>query len=132
MRNQVYSQAAQANVKSHSTLGRLNFDTVNDTVNRDKWVLNISGKPLNNTKTTALQKGTNFALAPKKIPRAEIVVGIEDGISGLPEDEKLVLKSQVSQVLQRATVPPPNLPQAELGALHNLPQRPRPTRYLCG
>ena len=31
-----------------------------------------------------------------------------------------MLRSQVTQVLQRASVPPPNLPQAELRALYNL------------
>ena len=30
-----------------------------DTVNRDKWVLDISSKPFNTTETIALQKGTN-------------------------------------------------------------------------
>jgi len=62
-------------------------------------------------------KASSFS---RVLPTAEIVADIEDGISGLPEDDKLVLRSQVSQVLQRATVPPPNLPQAELRALHNL------------
>ena len=116
-----YSRIRSVHSKKLQVLtSKSNISLPDDTVNRDKWVLNISSKPLNNTEMTALQKGTNFALAPKKIPTAEIVAGIEDGISGLPEDEKLVLRSQVSQVLQRATVPPPNLPQAELRALHNL------------
>ena len=75
---------------------------------------------MNTTETIALQKGTNFALAPKKIPTAEIVAAVESGISGLPVKDKLVLRSQVTQVLQRASVPPPNLPQAELRALYNL------------
>ena len=63
---------------------------------------------------------TNFALAPKKIPAAEIVATVENGISALPVEDKLVLRSQVTQILQRASAPPPNLPQAELRALHNL------------
>ena len=91
-----------------------------DTVNRDKWVLDISSKPLNTTETIALQKGTNSALVPKKIPTAEIVAAVENVISGLPVEDKLVLRSQVAQVLQRASAPPPNLPQAELRALHSL------------
>ncbi|XP_068674425.1 uncharacterized protein [Montipora foliosa] len=91
-----------------------------DTVNSDKWVLNVSSKPLNTTETIALQKGTNFTLPPKKIPTAEIVAAVESGISGLPVKDTLVLRSQVTEVLQRASVPPPNLPQAELRALYNL------------
>ena len=61
---------------------------------------------------SALQRGTNFALAPRKIPTAEIVAGVEDGIHALPEEDKLVLRSQISQVLQRATVAPSNLPRS--------------------
>ena len=115
-----YSRIRSVHSKRRVLTLKSNISLPDDTGNRDKWVLNISSKPLNNTETTALQKGTNFALAPKKIPTAEIIAGIEDGISGLPEDDKLVLRSQVSQVLQRVIVPPPNLPQAELIALHNL------------
>lgn len=74
----------------------------------------------NIVETLALQKGTNFALAPKKIPIAEIVAAVENGISGLPVEGKLALRSQVSQILQRASVPPTNLPQAELRSLHKL------------
>ena len=69
-----------------------------DTVNRHKWVLDISSKPLNTTETIALQKGTNFALAPKKLPTAEVVAAVENGISALPVEGKLVLRSQVAQV----------------------------------
>jgi len=46
-------------------IGR-NILVPDDTVKRDKWVLNIASKPLNTIETLALQKGTNFALAPKK------------------------------------------------------------------
>ena len=80
----------------------------------------FSSKPLSSTETSALQRGANFALAPRKIPTTEIVAGVEDGIYALPEEDRLVLRSQISQVLQRATIPPLNLPQEELRALHDL------------
>jgi len=62
-------------------------------VNLDNGVLNISSKPLSNTETSALQRGTNFALAPREIPTAEIVAGVEDGIHALPEEDKISLRS---------------------------------------
>ena len=40
-----------------------------------------------------------------------------DALSG---EKKIALRSQISQVLQRASVPPSNLPQDELRALHDL------------
>lgn len=83
-------------------------------------MLNISSKPLSYTETSALQRGTNFALAPRKIPTAELGVGVEDGVHALPEEGKIALRSQISQVLPRASIPPLNLPQDELRALHGL------------
>ena len=92
----------------------------NSKIDRKRWVLNISSKPLSDTETSALQKGLNFAVAPKTVPTAEIVAKVEGSITGLSCDDKLVLRSQVSQVLQRAKAPPPNLPRSELKALRDL------------
>lgn len=69
---------------------------------------------------SVLRRGTNFALAPRKIPTVEIVAGVEDGIPTLPEEDKLVLSSQILQVLHRATVPPSNLPQDKLRVFYDL------------
>lgn len=103
-----------------------------DTVNRDKWVLNISSKPLNNTETTALQKGTNFALVPKKIPTAEIVAGIEDGISGLPEDDKLSVTIPSFAGFTKNHRTTSKLATSRAQSFTQSLQRPRPTRYPCG
>ena len=59
-------------------------------------------------------------MAPRKIPTAEIIARVEDGIYALSGEAKIALRSQISQVLQRASVPPSNLPQDELRALHDL------------
>ena len=48
-----------------------------NTVDCKKWVLNISSKPLTDTEESALQKGMNFAIEPKKIPTAEFVAAVE-------------------------------------------------------
>ena len=82
----------------------------NETISSEKWVLNIAIKPLSSTKTSALQKRDKFFLARRKLPPAEIVASVEDGIYPLPEEDKLVLTSQISQVLQIATAPPSNRP----------------------
>ena len=92
----------------------------NSKIDRKRRVLNISSKPLSDKETSALQKGLNFALALKTIPTAEIVVKVEGSVAGLSCDDKLVLRSQVSLVLQRAKAPPPNLPRSEIKALRDL------------
>ena len=75
---------------------------------------------MSSTETSALQRGINFASDARKIPTAEMVASVEGGIHAFPEEDKIVLRSQISQVLQRATFPPLNLPQDELRALHDL------------
>ena len=85
---------------------------------------------MNNTETTALQKGTNFALAPKKIPTAEIVAGIEDGISGLPEDDKLSVKIQSFAGFRKSHRTTSKLATSRAQSFTQSPQR--RYRYPCG
>ena len=40
---------------------------------KDKWVLNLSSKELSELKRRGLEKGLKFAIAPSKIPAAEII-----------------------------------------------------------
>ncbi|XP_068703910.1 uncharacterized protein [Montipora foliosa] len=76
--------------------GKSNQSTTRNTVNCEKWVLNISSKPLTDTEKSALQKGMNFAIAPKKIPTAEFVAAVEDSITKLSAEENLTVRARVS------------------------------------
>ena len=82
--------------------------------------MNISSKPLTDTEKSALQKGMNFAIAPKKIPTAEFVAAVEGSITELSTEEKLTVRAQVSEVLSRACPPPSNIPSKEMKALQDL------------
>ena len=61
-----YGRIRSLHSKKLQALSSMSNTLSPDTVIRDKWVLDISSKPLNTTETIALQKGTNFALAPRK------------------------------------------------------------------
>ncbi|XP_068716948.1 uncharacterized protein [Montipora capricornis] len=100
--------------------GKSNQSTTRNTVNCEKWVLNISSKPLTDTEKSALQKGMNFAIAPKKIPTAEFVAAVEDSITKLLAEEKLTVRARVSEVLSRAHPPTSNIPSSEMKALQDL------------
>ena len=97
-----------------------NRPSTRNTIDCKKWVLNISSKPLTDTEESALQKGMNFAIAPKKIPIAEIVAAVEGSISELSAEEKLKVRAQVSEVLSRARPPPSNIPSKEMKDLQDL------------
>ena len=100
--------------------GKSNQSTTRNTVNCEKWVLNISSKPLTVNEKSALQKGMNFAIAPKKIPTAEFVAAVEDSITKLSAEEKLTVRARVSEVLSRAHPPASNIPSSEMKALQDL------------
>ena len=55
---------------------------------KDKWVLNLSSKELSELKRRGLEKGLKFAIAPSKIPNAEIIASVEQGIFRLHDDKK--------------------------------------------
>ena len=97
-----------------------NRPSTKNTVDCEKWVLNISSKPLKDTEKSALQKGMNFAIVPKKIPTAEFTAAVEGSITGLLTEEKLVVRAQVSEVLGLARPPPSNISSKEMKALQDL------------
>ena len=68
---------------------------------KDKWVLNLSSKELSALERRGLEKGLKFAVAPSKIPTAEIVAAVEEGISRLNVDQKHLIRAEVSSILRR-------------------------------
>ena len=51
------------------------------TVDKSKWVVNLSKRPLSDVERKVLELGMKFAPAPKKIPTVEIVARVEDAPS---------------------------------------------------
>ena len=88
----------------------------NNYYNYDKWVLNISSEPLTDAEKSALKKGMNFAIAPRKIPFAEFIAAVEDSITKLSADEKLTVRARMS----RAHPPSPNATASEMKTLQHL------------
>ena len=76
---------------------------------KDKWVLNLSSKELSELERRGLEKGLKFAIAPNKIPTAEIIASVEEGIFRLDDDQKHLVRAEVSSILRRAKPPPKNI-----------------------
>ena len=53
---------------------------------KDKWVMNLSSEELSALERNGVEKGLKFAIAPRKIPTAEIVAAVEESISQLNDD----------------------------------------------
>ena len=91
---------------------------------KDKWVLNLSSKELSALERSGLEKGLKFAVAPSKIPNAEIVAAVEEGISRLNVDQKHLIRAEVSSILRRAKPPPKNISNDVFKALLALKKDP--------
>ena len=68
--------------------------------------MNLSFKELSALKRSGLEKGLKLALAPRKIPTAEIFVFVKESISQLNDDRKHLIRAEVSSILRHAKPPP--------------------------
>ena len=73
---------------------------------KEKWVINLSSKELSALERCGLEKGRKCAIAPRKIPTAEIVAAVEESIFQLNGDLRHLVRAEVSRVLRRAKPPP--------------------------
>ena len=90
-------------------------------VDKQKWVVNVSQRTLGPVETTALEKGFNFSIAPKKIPVAKILSSVENGIFSLNQTAKETIRVSVANILKNCKVPATvNITKEQEKALHNL------------
>ena len=86
--------------------------------------MNLSSKELSALERSGLEKGPKFAIAPRKIPTAEIVATVEESISQLNDDRRHLVTAEVSSILRRAKPPPKNIQKDVFNALIALKKDP--------
>ena len=69
---------------------------------KDKWVVNISDRPLATSEHSAL----SFAITPQSLPVPQIVSSIESGIDQLPDAEKDLIRASVTSAMNSWRPPP--------------------------
>ncbi len=80
-----------------------------DTGLKQRWIKNLSSKELSELERKGLQHGLKFAVVPNRIPTAEIIASVEEGIFQLDDDDKRLVRAEVSSILRRAKLPPKNM-----------------------
>ncbi len=80
-----------------------------DTGLKQWWIKNLSSKELSELGRKGLQHGLKFAVVPNRIPTAEIIASVEEGIFQLDDDDKRLVRAEVSSILRRAKLPPKNM-----------------------
>ena len=90
------------------------------TIDKSKWVVNLSTKTLSPHEKDLPEKGLNFLVTPKNIPTKDIVGKVETVVKNLPMVEADNIKAKTSLVLQKASPPKDNLSKKQRQALHSL------------
>ena len=86
--------------------------------------MNLSSKELSALERSGLEKGLKFAIAPRKIPTADIVAAVEESISQLNDDRRYLVRAEVIGILTRTKPPPKNIQKDVFNALIALKKDP--------
>ena len=95
---------------------------VNNTcnTNTNKWVINISSKPLTQAQEKLLAHWPNYAVVPKSPPTTEYIAAIEQACSKLQPGEAEELRGEVKSIIKKSCNPHPNITREEWKALKKL------------
>ena len=85
-----------------------------------RWVKNLSQVNLSVPQLSVLRKGLNFAVAPAKVPVADIVASVESGIQSLNEQDKSDICGKVISIIKASRPPKANITRQEREALKSL------------
>ena len=85
-----------------------------------RTVINHSKRVLTAVEEKVLALGLNFAVAPRRIPKEEIVQKLEPKLYHLPSEEASNIRVQVTEVLRQTQLPKSNLTKEEKDAVRNL------------
>ncbi|XP_050528176.1 uncharacterized protein LOC126898279 [Daktulosphaira vitifoliae] len=97
-----------------------NKEKPNHNSNKKTAVVNLTDKELTNNELIILEKGFNFSLVPKKIPKEDIISSIENSLYQLEDHEKEIIRQESCKILREAILPKQNYNKDELTALKNL------------
>ena len=87
---------------------------------KEKWVINISSKPLTPDQEKLLAHGPNYAIVPKELPIAQYVAAVENACTKLEEGKEEEFRVQVKSAIQKIKQPRPNLTRGERRAISEL------------
>ena len=85
-----------------------------------RTVINRSARNLTPVEEDVLALGLNFAVAPRVLPKEEIVQRLEPKLSHLKNDVASNIRVQITEVLRRAKLPRSNLTKNMKDAVRNL------------
>ena len=73
--------------------------------NTNKWVINISSKPLTQAQEKLLAHGPNYTVVPRSPPITEYIAVVEQACSKLQRGEVEELRGEVKSIIKRSCNP---------------------------
>ena len=67
----------------------------------NRWVVNLSSRPLSAAEEGVLARGQNFAPASQRIPVPEIVAVVEGGLSRVPSSQAQLARTRIAGCLAK-------------------------------
>ena len=96
----------------------------NNRQNNNKWVINISDKPLSADEKRLLAHGPNYAIVLKDPPIIQYVAAIENACTKLEEGQADEFRVQVKAAIQKIQKPKSNITSGERKAIAELKKDP--------
>ena len=93
---------------------------LNQNNRQNKWLINISRKPLTPDEEKLLSHGPNNAIVPRNPPIVQYVAVVEHTCTRLEEGKAEEFRVQVKAAIQKFQKPKPNLTKGERKAIAEL------------
>ncbi|KAK5644538.1 hypothetical protein RI129_005838 [Pyrocoelia pectoralis] len=85
-----------------------------------KTVHNFSNTNISQDAINILQKGFNFAITPKRIPKENIITNVEIALTTVEQPTADEIRLDIANILKKARPPAQNVTKKELNALKEL------------
>lgn len=98
--------------------------TSSHTEKTSKHIVNLLSTQIDQITLGLLERGLNFSISPRTIPKEDILCNIEYRIKDLPDNIKEIVRQDCSIIIRRARPPKRNISKQEYLALKTLNQNP--------
>ena len=109
------STTTEAELNSRPTASTSTADNL-----RNRWVVNMSKKPLTEAQEKLLAHGPNFVIIPRCQPIGEYIAVVEQTCQNMAQGEAEELRAEVKAVLKKSQPPKANITKEEQKAMNEL------------
>ena len=92
------------------------------TVDKSKWVINLSTYNITKDERELLENGMNFSVTPPALPTIDLIAKIETTLTGMTTEEADTIRADLSSIIRKAKPPKRNITRKQSISLKSLQQ----------